>query len=132
MLALVFVGGCVGGYGRYAITRAWTSTRDGFPWATFTVNTVGAFVLAAVIVIATDLRANRYLRPLIGTGFCGALTTFSSVVVSTDELLAHHHAGTAAAYLSATTAAGLAAAAAGAVLTRALGAWLGRRDRPTL
>ena len=66
--------------------------------------------------------SGRYLRPLLGTGFCGAFTTFSSVVVTTDLLLAHGHAGTALAYLGASIGGGLAAALLGLVAGRALAA----------
>lgn len=113
VLAVIFAGGCVGGWTRYAVTSAWAVGRDGFPWSTFAVNVAGAFVLGLVVVIATEVRPSRYLRPLLGTGFCGALTTFSSVVVAADQLLAHGHPGTAAGYLFGTAAAALAAAVAG-------------------
>jgi fluoride exporter len=119
-LAVIFVGGCVGGYSRYAVTHAWPTPNNGFPWSTFTVNLVGAFVLGVVVVLAAETHRARHLRVFVGTGFCGALTTFSSVVVAVDELLAHHHATTAFAYLAATAAAGLAVAAVGLAVTRSL------------
>lgn len=125
VLAVVFVGGCVGGAARYAATSAGHAPAGGFPWATFAVNVSGAFVLAAVVVAAAR-RPSRYLRPLLGTGFCGAFTTFSSVVVSADQMFAHGHAATAVAYLAATVIGGLAAAWLGRMLMRAAGV---RRDR---
>jgi fluoride exporter len=117
----VFVGGCVGGWLRYAATSMWPAPAGHLPWATFGVNVVGAFILALVVVIAADIAPSRYLRPLVGTGFCGALTTFSSVVVTTDQLSAHHPR-IAAAYLGATIVAGLAASSFGLVLGRAIAA----------
>jgi len=39
------------------------------------------------------LPPTTYVRPLLGTGFCGAWTTFSSITASTDQLAAHEHAG---------------------------------------
>jgi CrcB protein len=125
----VFLGGCVGGGARYAITQNWTTPAGRFPWATFGVNVAGAFILAIVIVFAADVVPSRYLRPLLGTGFCGALTTFSAVVVTTDLLFAHHHQGTAAAYLAASILAGLAAASLGLVLGRAIAAGRRREHR---
>ena len=119
-LAVIFVGGCAGGYTRYAVTQAWSTPHNGFPWSTFTVNVAGAFVLAVVVVLAAETSRARHLRLLVGTGFCGALTTFSSVVVAVDELLAHGHAATALAYLVATAVAGLAVAAVGLSVTRSL------------
>jgi CrcB protein len=118
IVAVVFAGGCLGGAARY-----WaTSTHPGgaFPWSTLAVNLAGAFVLGLVVVVASELVPSRYLRPLVGTGFCGALTTFSSVVVSADRLFAHHRVATALGYLLATIVGGLAAAVLGLFLGRAL------------
>ena len=108
VLLLVFAGGCVGGYARYAVTTAWAQPAAAFPWSTFVVNTAGAFVLGVIVVVSG--RGPRWLRPLAGTGFCGGLTTFSALVVSADRLGAHGHAGTAIAYVAASAVAGLAAA----------------------
>jgi CrcB protein len=112
VVGVVFAGGCVGGCVRFLTTTRWPAAAGGFPWSTWTVNVLGAFVLAVVVVTAADLAPSRYLRPLVGTGFCGALTTFSSVVVAADQLFGRHP-GTAVAYLVASIAGGLAAAAAG-------------------
>jgi CrcB protein len=120
VLAVVFVGGCLGGAARYAATSAGRAPSGGFPWATFAVNTSGAFVLAAVIVAAAGRGRSRYLRPLLGTGFCGAFTTFSSVVVAADQMFVHGHAATALAYLLATIVGGLVAAWLGWTLIRAV------------
>jgi CrcB protein len=129
VLLAVFVGGCVGGYARYAVTQAWSTPRAGFPWSTFAVNVAGAFILAVVIVVANEVRPARYLRPLLGTGFCGALTTFSSVVVAAAQLIAHGHGDTAAGYLALTTVAALAAAWFGLVCARAVAAASALRGR---
>jgi CrcB protein len=122
-VAVIFAGGCVGGYARYAVTQAWPTPRNGFPWSTFAVNLAGTFVLGVVVVIATDARrSRRHLRPLVGTGFCGALTTFSAVVVAADELVARHHAATATAYVALTTVAALVTIAAGVRAGRVISA----------
>jgi CrcB protein len=114
ILALVFAGGCAGGLLRYLAVRHWPTSSGQFPWPTFIVNVVGAFVLACLIVSLVDLRpTSRYLRPLVGTGFCGALTTFASIVVAADEMAAHDHAALAAAYVVVSIACGLAAAITG-------------------
>src|SRR3954471_14007374 len=120
VVAVVFAGGCLGGAMRYWVTSAYPAARWAFPWSTLAVNLAGAFVLALVVVIASELVPSRYLRPLVGTGFCGALTTFSSVVVSADRLFAQHRAPTALAYLLATVAGGLAAGALGLLAGRAM------------
>jgi CrcB protein len=122
VIGVVFAGGCAGGAARYAATSGWAAPTGGFPWATFAVNVTGAFILGLVVIIAADVVPSRYLRPLLGTGFCGGLTTFSSVVVATDQLFAHGHARTAVSYLLATIAAGLAACSLGLLLGRAIAA----------
>jgi fluoride exporter len=120
VIATVFAGGCLGGLVRYAVTKHWPTPNDHFPWPTFTVNIAGAFVLAVIVVIVSDfLRDSTYTRPLIGTGFCGALTTFSSVVVEADQRIAHGHAGLATTYLATSIVVGLLAAWLGVVLARA-------------
>jgi CrcB protein len=122
VVVAIFLGGCIGGYARYAATLILPTPSGAFQWSIFWVNTVGAFILALVVVIASEVAPSRYLRPLIGTGFCGALTTFSSVVVAVDQLFAHHHAQTAVAYLLATIGATLAASWLGLLLGRAVAA----------
>lgn len=129
VVAWVFVGGCAGGLVRYVVTKQWPSASYGFPWSTFAVNIGGAFVLALLLVLLSEVVGpSTYLRPLIGTGFCGALTTFSSIVVVADELVAHGHAVTAVVYLVATIGCGLAAGAVGVVMGRSFGAFR-RRTR---
>ena len=70
------------------------------------------------VAVAT-MPSFRFVRPLLGTGFCGALTTFSAVVVTADQLFAHGHQGIAITYLAASALAGLVAAALGLILGRA-------------
>jgi CrcB protein len=117
----VFAGSCVGGLARYGVTRAWPTPTGGFPWATFVVNLSGAFVLALLLVAVNEvLRPTTYVRPLLATGFCGAWTTFSSIVAATDQLVAHGHAVTGTLYLVGSAGGGLTAAAAGLVSGRLL------------
>lgn len=120
VLAVIFIGGCLGGLARYAIGVAWPTPSGRFPWTILAINTAGAFILALVIVVAADIVSSRYLRPLLGTGFCGAFTTFSSIVVASAQLFAHRHPGVAGAYVAASIFAGLAAASFGLVIGRAV------------
>ncbi len=123
----VGVGGFVGGIARYAAGLLFPAPAGAFPWTIFAVNTAGAFVLALLLVLVLEvLPPTTYLRPVVGTGFCGALTTFSSVATGVDQLAAHGHAGLAAGYLGASVSAGLAAASFGVVTGRAIAA---QRDR---
>jgi len=122
-LAAIFLGGAVGALLRAGLVQ-WQAPRLGhWPWVTFGVNVAGAFALGYFVTrLQERLPLSAYRRPLLGTGFCGALTTFSSVVVTADRLFAHDRVGTALAYLSATIAGGLAAAVLGLLLGRALSA----------
>jgi CrcB protein len=129
ILAVIFAGGVVGGLTRYAVTKAWPAPAAGFPWAVFTVNTAGAFALGLLLALLAELAPRRLLRPLLGTGFLGAFTTFSSVVTTTDQLLAHGRTGTAVAYLGGGMLAALGAVSFGVVLGRAIGTTHFRRPR---
>ncbi len=122
LLLAVFVGGCIGGAGRYLVTRA--LPLGDVPWTTLGINLSGAFVLALLLVLALEvLTPSTYLRPLWGTGFCGAWTTFSGIVVPTDQLVRDGRAGAAAGYLLASLLGGVAAGWAGLVTAR----WVARR-----
>ena len=118
VLVAIFVGGCLGGWARYAILVTWPVATDQFPWPTLAINVSGAFVLSLVIVVAAEFVSSRYFRPLLGTGFCGAFTTFSSIVVTDDELFAHHEPALAIGYLAASIVGGLVAASLGLVIGR--------------
>ncbi|HWC35297.1 MAG TPA: CrcB family protein [Mycobacteriales bacterium] len=127
-LGLVVAGGFAGGLVRYAVVDHWRTPPSDFPWPTFVVNTAGAFVLGVLVIVVLEVLAeSRYLRPLLGAGFCGALTTFSSVAVVVDQQLRHRHIAVAIAYLVGSLAAGLVAAALGAELGKALPATAARR-----
>jgi CrcB protein len=90
-----------------------------WPWATFSVNLFGAALLAWLTTRLSEMVApTRYWRLLLGTGFCGALTTFSTLQVETITLADDGHAGLAFAYAAASIAAGMAVAIAATVLAR--------------
>jgi fluoride exporter len=82
---MVALGAVVGAPLRYASDRLVQSRHNtGFPWGTFTVNVVGSFVLGVVVGEA----ASPWLTALVGTGFCGALTTYSTFGYETVQLAA--------------------------------------------
>jgi CrcB protein len=120
-LVVVVVGGFAGGLVRDEVVAHWATKSGHFPWPIFVVNTAGAFVLGVLVIVVLDVLAgSRYLRPLVGAGFCGALTTFSSVAVAVDQLLRHGHVLVALGYLFGSLVAALAATALGAHAGRAL------------
>lgn len=119
----VGVGGFFGGLARYGVGLLWSTPAGTFPYATFAVNACGAFLLALLLVLVLDvLPPTTYLRPALGTGFCGAYTTFSSVVVSSNQLVADGSSSLAAGYLAASVFTGLAATSFGILLGRAIAA----------
>lgn len=121
LLATIAAGGAAGTVLRAAIDQALPVTGSGFPWATLAVNTAGSLIIGLVVVAALERAApTRYVRPLLGTGFCGGLTTFSTFAVETDRLVKAGSAGMAAAYVVSSVAAGLVAVAAGAGLARSV------------
>ena len=123
IVAAVAGGGFLGGLARYLVGLAMPAPAGTFPWAVFTVNTAGAFILALLLILVLEvLPPTTYLRPVVGTGFCGALTTFSSVATGVDQLVAHGHAATAVGYVVLSLLAGLAAASFGIVVGRSIAA----------
>jgi CrcB protein len=88
-----------------------------WPVATFIVNLAGAFILGALLeALSNDRPGDRWrprLRLLAGTGFCGALTTYSTLAVEVDMLIRSHYPALAAAYAIVSVIAGLVTTAAG-------------------
>ena len=118
-LAAVFVGGAVGTILRAALGTLGVADPGRWPWPTFTVNIVGTFLLGYVVTrLVERLPLSRYRRPILGTGLCGGLTTFSTMQVETIKMIQHHHFGLAAGYTAASIVAGLLAVYAATVLVR--------------
>jgi fluoride exporter len=107
-LAAVFVGGAVGTLARAALATLAAPDPGHWPWPTFTVNIVGAFLLGYFTTrLLERLPVSSYRRPLLGTGFCGGLTTFSTMQVEVVKMLEHRHYGLAVGYTGISILAGL-------------------------
>ena len=92
---------------RVGLDQAFPTTDGRWPWITFVINVTGAFVLGALTTRVEKRPPSwPYWRALIGTGFCGAYTTFSTMQVEILEMLEHHRYGLAAGYATASIAAG--------------------------
>jgi CrcB protein len=109
-LAAIFAGGMVGAVLRVWIVRRLVTDPTQWPWAVFIINVTGS---AALAYFATRLQErlpqSTYRRPLLGTGLCGAYTTFSTVQLEIVEMLDHHADGLAVGYACASITAGLVA-----------------------
>jgi CrcB protein len=118
-LAAVFGGGAAGAVARAGVGEALATGGPSWPWATFLVNVAGAFALGYFITrLQERLPLSAYRRPLLGTGFCGALTTFSTVQVELVRMLEDGRDGLALGYATASIAAGFAALALATNLVR--------------
>src|SRR3954454_19833761 len=107
-LAAVFAGGALGTLARAALEVFAGSDPGRWPWPTFTVNILGAFLLGYFVTrLLERLPVSSYRRPLLGTGLCGGLTTFSTMQVETVGMLEHRHYGLAVGYTAASIVAGL-------------------------
>ncbi|WP_174189760.1 fluoride efflux transporter FluC [Nocardia barduliensis] len=120
VLAVIASGGALGAVARYGLTLKWPTPADGFPWAIFTINVTGSFLLAVLMVVITEIRPTHPLvRPFLGVGVLGGFTTFSTYANDTRALLDPATATLALGYLAGTLLAALAATAVGLQLTRA-------------
>jgi fluoride exporter len=117
--AAIMLGGAVGALARAGVAEALPHGAGEWPWATFLVNLAGTIVLAWMTTRLTEMVApTRFWRFLLGTGFCGALTTFSTFRVETIRLARDSGAAVAGSYALASLAAGMFLAAAATVVAR--------------
>jgi CrcB protein len=124
---VIALGGFAGGDSRYALGLVWPEKPGVFPWTTFGINVSGAFVLALLLVLILEAwDAPTWLRPLVGTGFLGAFTTFSAVAFALDRFAAADEWLLFCAYMGFSVLAGLAAASFGILLGRS---WVAARTK---
>ncbi|REK90545.1 fluoride efflux transporter CrcB [Streptomyces inhibens] len=118
---LVIAGAMVGAPLRYLTDRTVQRKHDSvFPWGTLTVNVVGCLVLGLLTGAATAGAASSQFQLLIGTGLCGALTTYSTFSYETLRLAEEGARLYAVANVVASVVVGLGAAFAGAAAAHAL------------
>jgi len=115
-IALVGVGGACGAASREGLSRVIPELRD-VPISIAIINVVGAFLLGYLYEALTRLHSDdpraKNLKLLLGTGFCGGFTTYSSLATDTAVLFRDGHPWEGSAYV------------AGTVLVGALATWLG-------
>jgi CrcB protein len=118
ILATISAGGVLGALARYGLGVAWPHSPTGFPWATWTINVSGCFLIGILMtLIARHWPRQRFIRPFFGVGILGGYTTFSTSVVDVQQAATHNAAGTALLYLAATLLGALVAVWAATALT---------------
>jgi fluoride exporter len=117
-LAAIFAGGAIGGCVRAGLVELAPTHQGAWPWTTFAVNVVGSFMLGYFITrLQERLPISAYPRPLLGTGLCGALTTFSTFQLDLLHLIDRAPA-LAVLYAAGSLAAGFAGVAIGTAIVR--------------
>jgi CrcB protein len=120
-LLLVITGAAIGAPLRFLSDRAVQARHDTvFPWGTFTVNVLGSLILGIITGAVTAGGASPQVQLAVGTGFCGALTTYSTFSYETLRLLEDDARLFAAANLVASVVAGLGSAFLGVAISQAI------------
>jgi CrcB protein len=110
----VAAGGLVGAPSRYLLDRAISSrTVSDRPWGTFVINLTGSLLLGFLTGLTMTGHLSDVGKALLGTGFCGAYTTFSTFTFESVRLLEDGRIVDAMGNVVISAAVGLAAAAAG-------------------
>jgi fluoride exporter len=118
-LAAIFTGGAIGTLLRAALAEAFPHAATAWPWPTFAVNIVAAFLLGYFVTrLQERLPLSAYRRPLLGTGLCGGLSTFSTMEVEILKMISAGDWPLAAGYAAASIAAGYAAIQLATALVR--------------
>lgn len=117
----VAVGGLIGAPARYLLDRAITGRIESdLPWGTFVINATGSFLLGLLTGLALAGHLPPVGKALLGVGFCGAYTTFSTFTFETIRLLEDGRFLEAAGNVATSVAVGLGAAAGGLAIGLAL------------
>jgi CrcB protein len=120
-LFLVITGAAVGAPLRYLTDRAVQSRHDTvFPWGTFAVNVLGSLILGLITGAVSAGGASPQVQLAVGTGFCGALTTYSTFSYETLRLLEGDARLFAAANIVASMVAGVGAAFLGVAISQTI------------
>ncbi|MDQ6933983.1 MAG: fluoride efflux transporter CrcB [Actinomycetota bacterium] len=107
-LIAIFCGGAVGGVLRVALGQSVGVESGRWPWPTFLANIVAALLLGYLSTrLLERLPVSSYRRPLLGTGVCGGLSTFSTMQVELVRLVQVQAYAVAIGYLLASLMAGL-------------------------
>jgi CrcB protein len=118
-LVAIAAGGAIGALARVGLAQEFPSAAGSWPWTTFAINLAGAFMLGYFVTrLQERLPVSTLRRPLLGTGLCGALTTFSTVQVEMLKMLDTHRDALAAGYIAASVIGGYLMAHVASALVR--------------
>ena len=120
-LLMVMLGAAVGAPCRWLLDQAIQSRHDSvFPWGTWTINVLGSLLLGVILSLAHAGHASTAAVALLGTGFCGGFTTYSTFSYETVRLLQEGSRFEALLNVTASVTIGFLAATAGWYATQAL------------
>jgi len=109
-LAAIFAGGFIGALARAALAQSLAVGAGEWPWATFAVNILAALLLGYFLTrLQERLPPYMFRRSFLGTGICGALSTFSTMMVELLRMLDGGHWTLALGYATASIVGGFAA-----------------------
>ncbi len=98
-IVAIFAGGAIGTLLRAGLAEAFPHPATAWPWPTFAVNIAACFLLGYFVTrLQERLPLSSYRRPLLGTGLCGGLSTFSTMQVEILKMIDAHAWGLAAGY----------------------------------
>jgi fluoride exporter len=121
-LIAIFLGGSLGALARAALAQGLAVGPGSWPWATFAVNILAALALGYFITrLQERLPPYAYRRSFLGTGVCGALSTFSTMMLELLRMIDGAHWGLALGYAAASLACGFAAVFLASKLVRRAG-----------
>ncbi|GIP46490.1 fluoride efflux transporter CrcB [Paenibacillus sp. DXFW5] len=114
MTVIVGLGGILGTLLRYYLGQ-WISTRSAhqgslFPWGTWVINLSGSLLLGILAGLHTQHSIPAWSWLMLGTGFCGAYTTFSTFGYETITLIGKGYKRQAVLYVLSSALLGVACA----------------------
>jgi CrcB protein len=124
-LAAIFAGGALGAGLRTVLAEHAGTAAGNWPWTTFLINAAGCLLLGWFVTrLQERLPISAFRRPFLATGFCGALTTFSTLQLELLRMLDRGRIALAVLYLGGSVLAGFAGVLLGtAVVRRARLTW---------
>jgi CrcB protein len=118
IVALAVLAGGLGAVARFVVDGVVKARfGDRVPWGTLLINVTGSLALGVLTGLVIHRGGPDDVRVVLGTGFCGGYTTFSTASVETVRLVQRRAPWTAVAYAAGTAAAAITAAALGLALT---------------